>query len=198
MQDKYYGFDTYEEDIISNANYVVDKAMEDPEFMAENFDTFVAAWEVQKAADKIVRNAQINKVRLNQNHVQKLRRGKIWGLIAGTAFGVSVLMAAHQVEGSDFLANKAYGIMQESGYGWRDDSQSGLIFNKNGNFVDYNTAINDIVDKCESIGMSNAEIDIALDAVLHIQPSNSTVKERVTARTNAYHESKLVDKGMSK
>ena len=198
MLDKYYGFDTYEEDVISNADYVVDKAMDNPEFMAENFEAFCSAMEVQMAAEKRARMDRIEKRRLNQHYQEKLKRGKIWGLIAGSVFGVSVLLAAPQVQGADVLANQVYTIMNDNGFSWRDDSQAGIIFNKYNVYVDYNTALNTIIDKCEEVGMTSAQIDVALDALLHIKPTNSTLRERVTAKNDAYHESKIVNREMGR
>ena len=88
--------------------------------------------------------------------------------------------------------------MNDNGFSWRDDSQAGIIFNKYNVYVDYNTALNTIIDKCEEVGMTSAQIDVALDALLHIKPTNSTLRERVTAKNDAYHESKIVNRGMGK
>ena len=198
MQDKYYGFDTYDRDIIDNADYIIDRAENDPEFMAENFDTYRAAMEIQMAAERRVRLAEIEKRRLNQHHAQKLKFGKFKGLVLGAALGISALVAAEQLKGTDVLANAVYETMEDNGYGWRDDSQTGIIFNQYDSFVDYDTAINNIRHKCEELGMTDAQIDVGLNAILHIKPENSSLNDRIVARNDAYHESKVENKGMGK
>ena len=198
MEKDYREFDTYNEDIIANAQYIIDKAENDPEFMAECFDTYLSANEVMNAVEKRARLDRIEKRRLNQHHAEKLRFGKFKGFVLGTALGISALVAGEQIKGTDVLANAIYEVMDENGYGFRDDSQSGIIFNQYDSFVDYNTALSNIIDKCEDLGMTSAQIDVGLKSVLGIQPEHSTLSERITARNDAYHSSKIEDKGMVK
>ena len=198
MEKDYREFDTYNEDIISNAEYIINRAENDPEFMAENFDTYRTAMEIQMANERRVRLAEIEKRRLNQKHAQKMRFGKFKGFVLGTALGISAFVAGEQLKGTDVLANVVYETMQDNGYGWRDDSQTGIIFNQYDSFVDYETAINNIRNKCSQAGLTEAQIDVGLNAILHIKPENSSLDERIVARTDAYHESKVENKGMGK
>ena len=196
MQDKYYGFDPYEADPIDSNDYLVDRV--DDDFIVEHLDEYISAIELQNAKEIRVSKANIERRRLKKKHEEQLRRRGILAFLAGTVTALALAFANPQVQGSDFLANKAYESMTEDGYGWRDDSQAGIIFNQNGSTVDYKTAINSIRNKLKSHGMSDADIDVALNAILHISPSDSTFGERVEARSNAYHQSKINEEGMSK
>lgn len=189
MEDKYYGFNTYDRDIIENANYIIDQAEKDPEFMAENFDIFRAAMEIQTANQRRVRKSEIEKRKLNQKHQQKLKRTGFYGFIAGSVLMAALSWAKPQFLGGEQLATDAYHLITEDGYGWMD-YENGIHFNHGTEYVDYEDAMDDIVHILKSNGMSDADIDVALGKIFHISPSNSTLAERNEAKRDRYYEYK--------
>ncbi len=196
MQDKYYGFDPVTADRIAANQHFLDTISDDE--VVALLPEYLEAVELQNSFEIQISKMEIEKRRLNRQHEEKLRKRGIMGFIAGTAFAVALACATPQVKGADVLGNEVYAVMQDNGYGWRDDSQAGLIFNHYDSYVDYSTAINAIRAKCEEIGMTQAQIDVGLDAVLKVKPINSTFEDRVDARSDAYFQSKMMSEGKSK
>ena len=190
MQDKYYGFNPYDKDIIDNAGYIIEQAEKDPEFMAENFDIFRAAMEIQTANQKRIRKSEIEKRKLNAKHQQKLKRTGFMGFIAGSALVAALSWVTPQFLGGEQLATDAYNLITEDGYGWMD-YENGIHFNHGTEYVDYEDAMGDIVHILRSSGMSDAEIDVALGKIFHTRPENSTLAERNEAKRDRYYESKV-------
>ena len=193
--DKYYNYEAGK-DIIDDAEYLLDTA--DDEYIAQNFDKYVAAMEIHLAAERRVRKTEIEKRRLNKIHQEKLKRGKIRAYIGGSVAGICIALATPAFLGGEMIANKVYGIMTEAGYGF-NDYENGIVFNKGTHYVDYNDAVENIRDLCYANGMSAAEVDVGLKKIIHATPENSTMSERLGTEVDEFlGKNKTEDKVMGK
>ena len=195
MEDKYYNFDPYKEDIIRNSEYILDTA--DDEFISHNLEQYLLAMEIHNANQRRIRKSQIEKRRLNKIHEQKLKRTGIIGFLAGTALAACISCAKPQFVGGEEIANEVYQIMIDEGYGW-NNYENGWVFNHGTEYVSYEDAISGIRYACKSAGLSDAEIDVGLSKIIHATPTNSTLEERNAAKKDKYYESKTEEKGMGK
>ena len=194
MEQKYYNYETGN-DIIQDADYILDIA--DDEFISHNFEQYLAAMEIHNAKEKRVRKAEIEKRRLNQKHQQKLKRNRLYGFIAGTVLMACVGCVKPSFMGGEELANDVYSIMVDEGYGW-NNYENGWVFNHGTQYVDFDDAIEDIRTTCYNAGYNDAQIDVALSKILHLQPEHSTLAERIEAKKDRYYQEKVEEKGVTK
>ena len=198
MIDRKYEKDPYDANMYEAALDFMKLAEDDPKVMVEYLDQYLAAKDFSDSVDEIIRKNEIDKRRLNQKHAEKLRFGKFKSFILGTALGVSLLVGSEQFKGTNLIANQVNEVVDDFGYGFREDSHAGIIVNQGNSYVDYETAINNIINKCEGMGMTPAQIDVGLKAILGVKPEHSTIEERIVARNDAYHASKVEAIGMGK
>lgn len=155
------------------------------------------------------------RARINARKQIKVKKEKIKKKIVKTILiascGAAVATAgnfAHtQHKGANSLGKQMNQIIENDNYAFVEYSD-GYKVNQGKQFVDTNTALNDIVDDARDKGMSYAEItvglnnyfgNIALENVIG-KENMPSLSERISVKEKAYHESNLKDinKGANK
>ena len=191
MSDKYYRYETGK-DFEEDARYLLDNITDEELANDPNLvDAYINSLNYIAEIETKISKAKIEKRRLNKKHEHELKRAGILGFIAGSAFVAALAFAKPQFVGGEKIANDAYQVIDDEGYGWRDDSQSGYIFNEGTEYVSYEEAMSDITADLRRAGFDDVQIDIALNKIFHKDPENSTLEERVNAKRAYYYEDKL-------
>lgn len=187
-EDKFYGYETGK-DFDKDVEYYLNNA--DEQYIAEHFDEYVACLEYQNEREKRISKEKIEKRRLNKKHEQEIKRVGFLSFLAGQAFIICLACVKPQFVGGEKIANRAYSIIREEGYGWRDNSQSGLIFNQGSEYISYEEAMDRMTSDLRSEEFTDPEIDVALSKLFNADPTMSTLEERNSAKRANYYESKL-------